>query len=89
MKYTIRTIAVLVLAPPITFLGLGRFAPTDAPELWIVAICLLAVAALIALRTSRWALPVQLAVGLLYFLAAVPLLPLLFLFAACAMGDCL
>jgi hypothetical protein len=87
--YTLRTIAALILAPPVTFLGLAHFGPRNADWLWLVNIGLLVLAALVALRTSRWVLPVQLGVGLIYLLAAVPVLPFLALLAICTTGDCI
>ena len=89
VQYTLRTIAILLLAPPVTFLALAHFAPHNADWLWTVATGVAPLAALVALRTSRWALHVQLGVGLIYLLAAVKVLPILALLAACTAGNCI
>lgn len=80
---------MLLLAPPITLLAMAHFAPREAGGLWIGGLILIAVAALVAIRSSRWSLPIQLGVGVVYLLAAVPLLPWLALLAVCTTGDCI
>lgn len=83
MKATVRTLAILFAMPPVALLALAHLVRSDADAIWWIAAIAIATAAIAAIGTSGWSRPVQLIVGALYGLAAVPLLPLLGLLAAC------
>ena len=94
MGRTVRTLAIMLMAPPLMLYalaqagalshnsGLGEatgYALLASP--WAVGMA--------ALLTSGWRREVKLGVGLAYSLAAIPLLPVLALLAVCTTGDCL
>jgi hypothetical protein len=94
MERTLRTIAIMLLAPPLLLYALaqaGAFSPS-ANLSAVASYALLApawAAGMAALPTSGWRRQVQLIVGLAYTLVAIPALPFLALLAVCTTGDCL
>lgn len=92
MPRTFRTIAIMVLAPPLLIYSLAhlRILLTTSGELRIASI-LIAVwsVGMVALLTSTWRVSVIIAVGIAYTLACLFLLPMLTLSASCMVGPCL
>ena len=84
-----RTLFLMIVAPPVLLLLFAHFAPRTWQTSWF-SICLTAVVlGLAGIATSPWRLEVKLVLGLLYALAAVPIMPFLGLFASCSTGNCL
>jgi hypothetical protein len=91
MASTIRTVAIMVLAPPLLIYALmraGAFA-SHGPVIGYGALVLPWAIAMAGLVTSGWQKKVQASVGVAYTLAAIPVLPFLALLAVCTTGDCL
>jgi len=86
---TIRTLALLVLAPPILLLGVAHLELGSTDWHWLTAFGGVALIAAVAIRTSGWATRAQLSVGAIYLLIAIPALPFLALVAECSTGNCL
>lgn len=91
MGRTIRTVAIMLLAPPALLYALAHAGAFDTPSALAHYALLVSVWAIgmAALARSRWPLDVKLVAGLAYSLAAVFALPLLALLAVCSTGDCL
>lgn len=92
MGRTIRTIAVMLLGPPLILYLLAQvhILLSGSPAWWIatvlIAIWIMGVA---ALRTSRWRTGVIILVGAIYTFGSAFVLPLMALSASCAVGPCL
>jgi xanthine/uracil/vitamin C permease (AzgA family) len=90
MLRTARTLAILFVAPPVVLIALTQLVPSQAAGwIWYVVLAALGSLAVAGLRTSQWSDTTQVIVGILYIFAAIPMLPLLTLIAACTTGDCL
>ena len=89
MARTIRTIAALLLAPPVLLLAVAHLHVGSSDWHWLTAVGILALIALVAIGTSGWAMRAQLIVGSIYLLIAIPALPFLALLAECSTGNCL
>jgi hypothetical protein len=90
MASTVRTLAIMLLGPPLLLYALaqaGAFGHSPAADYALMAIPW--AIGLAALITSGWPSPVRLWLGAAYTLAAMPALPFLALLAVCSTGDCL
>lgn len=90
MLRTARTLTILFVVLPFVLIGLAQLVPSRAGEwIWYVALAALVSLMVAGLRTSRWSDTTQVVVGIVYMCAAIPMMPLLALVAACTTGDCL
>jgi hypothetical protein len=90
MGRTLRTLAIMLLAPPLLLYALAQAGAFGHGAIADYALLATAWAAgMAALPASGWRRDVQLIVGLAYTLAAIPALPFLALLAVCTTGDCL
>jgi hypothetical protein len=94
MGRTIRTLVIMLLAPPLLLYALaqaGAFhsAAVDSAAAGYALLAAAWATGITALLASGWPRDVQLKVGLAYTLAAIPVLPFLALLAVCTTGDCL
>ena len=92
MQRTARTIAVMVLAPPLLIYPLAHLGilltTSPALRIWTILVAVWGVG-MAALLTSHWRGPIIVGVGAAYTLIAIFLLPLLALSASCMGGPCL
>jgi hypothetical protein len=88
--HTFRTLAIMLVTPPILFLLCALAFPGSMRSPWVTGtlIVLIGLTAAAALTTSRWPLRARLGAGALYLLCAIPVIPFLGLIAACSYGDC-
>jgi len=91
MKSTLRTLAIMLLMPPLVLVAWAHALPGSMGSEWVALPLLIAliVAGLVAVATSRWPPSVKAVVAIVYALAAIPLLPFMTLVAVCSTGDCL
>jgi hypothetical protein len=89
--HTIRTLAIMLLTPPLLLLLCAHVFPGSMRSSWVMGtlFALIGLAALAALATSRWPLRARLGAGALWLLCAIPAVPLTALLAVCSTGDCL
>jgi len=88
--HTLRTLAIMLVTPPILFLLCARIFPGSMRSPWVTGtlIVLIGLTAAAALATSRWPMRARFGAGALYLLCAIPAIPFLGLTAACSYGDC-
>ncbi|HEX8534300.1 MAG TPA: hypothetical protein VF662_09040 [Allosphingosinicella sp.] len=91
MARTVRTIAAMVLAPPLFLLVLaqmGAFA-SRSPMIGYASMLGVWAIGMAALLSSGWERRMLIWVGVAYTIVAAPIIPFLGLLAVCSTGDCI
>ena len=89
MMTTARTLAIMLLAPPLVlFLWAHLIRPT-ASDLDLLAVFSAGIIGLAGAATAPWPAKIKAAVAVAYIGLAVGALPFVTLLAVCSTGDCL
>jgi len=89
MAATARTLAIMLLAPPVVLLLWGHFMRPTVSGLDLLAIFLAGALGFVGVATAPWSTKVKGAIAVAYIGLAVAALPLTALLAVCSTGDCL
>lgn len=86
---TLRTLAIMLLAPPLALLLWAHFIRPMASDTDVLAVFMAGIIGLAGAATAPWPATVRAAVAVAYIILAVAALPLATLLVVCSTGDCL
>ncbi len=89
MMATARTLAIMLLAPPLVLLLWAHFVRPVVSGLDVLAVLLAGIMGLAGVATAPWSARVKGTVAVAYIGLAVAALPFMTLLAVCSTGDCL